>query len=450
MAEYSRSEPDEPDVMWGPDKNTKVSEGAGFRFDDEQDTFDKRPLRFARLKAFQVYLWHQVAFATHIIRYIQRWRSPWRDAYFVVYSLLGERALYNCLLPYLIWQVDPEFGSLYLLLLTLGTTLGNFLKNFFALPRPPPTALWVHKRLEDYGIPSTHTTNAVNMSLFITYWFWEPIVERRLQYLAVVVITWYIISMVLSRMYLGAHSHVDVIAGLLIGATFFSVWIKTHRSFSTFLSESWYSPFVVLLVFTVILLIHPRSVRPSPSHKNSAALLCLAYGVVLGMNRHVRRYSNFFWQRFFTSEICTGELAKFIARTVSARLLRFALSLSTTAVGLVVVFAIYSLSRLLLYLLFACLFRWTAAREIWSRLKYAHKKCSIPSFAPLDNFDHPQWQSQRRLDPIVDSSVHKDTKLVSGCAAIIVAGYVLTYFAPLCLNCLGLLGKYCSRGFLVV
>lgn len=102
---------------------------------------------------------------------------------------------------------------LYIFVFTLGATyifVDFIMKNLFQRqrPLPDPTAYWKFACPIDFGFPSTHATTAFAAAVILAYFDKKRSV-------------WYFILAVLvslSRIYLGCHYLIDVVAGALVGA----------------------------------------------------------------------------------------------------------------------------------------------------------------------------------------------------------------------------------------
>jgi hypothetical protein len=157
-------------------------------------------------------------------------------------SQLGDTGIYALLLPWLYWYCDERLGRLFLILLLIGTIIGNLGKNLFALPRPPSHLLIAKKKLHgtsrkslkskysslvlwtyylllllllllslslsllwywDFGLPSTHSLNAISLSTFVNVWLWQnlDIIKIPTTYIILmnVIFTWIALSTCVSR-----------------------------------------------------------------------------------------------------------------------------------------------------------------------------------------------------------------------------------------------------------
>lgn len=139
----------------------------------------------------------------------------------------------------------------------------------------------------DFGLPSIHSLNAVAMPWFFLYFTWDTYTSQTTKILLVIAFALYSLSMFVSRMYLAAHSHVDVISGIIIGIPVLTIWINVHTYVNQFLIGNPYSFQIMAVISVLVILFHPRSSRPSPSWSYTIALLGIALGATLGISHSV-------------------------------------------------------------------------------------------------------------------------------------------------------------------
>lgn len=224
----------------------------------------------------------------------QRSRSKFLDHYFTQAANLGSHTFYVLLLPLSFWLGYSLFGRNLVYVLAFGVYLTNFLKDYLCLPRPlsPPLhRLTMSKDSAlEYGFPSTHTANAVSVSLLVATVlvrsYREEVQQTGEPHLAFYVImhiinTIYILSLVAGRIYCGMHGFLDLAGGALIGIF---VYLFVGPAFAWFLNtlmtfQSGIGVFVCATTAILFLIrIHPEPADDCPCFEDSVAFL----GVLLG------------------------------------------------------------------------------------------------------------------------------------------------------------------------
>lgn len=145
-----------------------------------------------------------------LILWLQSFRSPWLDAFFIAITGTAEENLITFIAVMLYWCVSPLVGLRFLLVLLFSGYLNTGLKDLFHTPRPPPEQVWVATPPDGtFAFPSGHTQNAAALWSYLACHY-----QQRLLIVAAVVL---IPLVALSRLYLGAHWLVDVLGGIAIG-----------------------------------------------------------------------------------------------------------------------------------------------------------------------------------------------------------------------------------------
>ena len=91
--------------------------------------------------------------------------GPWFIIPMKFFSALGVEEFYTLVLPLLYWCVDASLGLRIGSMLLISTNLFQFLKRFFAVPRP----FWLDPRVQahitetSFGFPSGHAQNAASI-----------------------------------------------------------------------------------------------------------------------------------------------------------------------------------------------------------------------------------------------------------------------------------------------
>ena len=146
-----------------------------------------------------------------MIRWVQSFSNPFLDGFFQFITTLGEDMFFILVIALVFWCMDKDFGyKMGFAYLTSGI-VNTVIKEICRIPRPIGYPGIRSLRLETaggYSFPSGHTqqTAVFWYSLMLEY-------RKRWTYIAGGIL----IALVgLSRVYLGVHTPLDVIGGILI------------------------------------------------------------------------------------------------------------------------------------------------------------------------------------------------------------------------------------------
>jgi hypothetical protein len=146
-----------------------------------------------------------------------------------------------------------------------GFIFGNMLKNLFAIPRPNPRLITRVRPsdADDYSWPSTHALQAVSLPLWFGWylafhWGWASpkffLVFIPLALIWAALISW-------SRLYLGAHTVQDLVAGWVVGLVISTIYCFICADIEARLMARDTQRASQIVAFSVlILLLHPMEV----------------------------------------------------------------------------------------------------------------------------------------------------------------------------------------------
>jgi len=137
--------------------------------------------------------------------------SPALDGVMRALSFFGDEMFFSAFVPFLYWCVDAALGLRVLAILVGSDFVNGVVKWAVHAPRP----FWVDERVKAlslesaYGVPSGHAQNAAAI--------WPTLARVVGSPWATIVAMLLILSISISRMYLGVHFPQDVVAGWVIG-----------------------------------------------------------------------------------------------------------------------------------------------------------------------------------------------------------------------------------------
>jgi len=213
---------------------------------------------------------------------LQGWHTPLLDFYFRFTTFLGLEEFFLLALPAIYWLYNKKLGRRLVYLLVLTSWVNETLKNFFQLPRPPlPLA-----QAEDviFGLPSGHAQNGALL------WGYAALKLRGLGRWILWLAVWIVLSISFSRLDLGVHYPMDVLAGLFVGTLLLAgaVWAEPRL-------ERWYGGLstgqvVILagLLAVLMLVLQPTGGQLWPV-ENAASEAGLLFGVLIGLDMERRR-----------------------------------------------------------------------------------------------------------------------------------------------------------------
>jgi membrane-associated phospholipid phosphatase len=182
-------------------------------------------------------------------------------------SLLGNEEFFLLLLPLVYLCIDRRRGWRLGLLLLLGDALNVCLKYALALPRP----YWIDPSVRalstdvSYGLPSSHAQNAAAI--------W-PFLARRKALAWRIGVALLVAGIALSRVFLGVHFLIDVLAGVLLGVLFLALFLKIEpRATRAFAAQSVTRQIAIALAISALVIFAfalAQSLAPSRSSEEWA------------------------------------------------------------------------------------------------------------------------------------------------------------------------------------
>nr|UCK81541.1 sphingosine-1-phosphate phosphatase 1 [Arenicola marina] len=195
---------------------------------------------------------------------------------------LGNELFYILFFPWWFWNIDGYVGRRLCLFWALFMYLGQAAKDIIKWPRPasPPVVRMEKRYALEYGMPSTHSMVGAGVPfgiLFLTY--------GRYKYdfgICCFGATLWCCLVAFSRLYLGMHSILDVIAGLLFVFSLMPVVLPFMDAIDNAILTHPWSPALCLLIPLVMCLAYPTLDRWSTARGDTTLILAVAAGISVG------------------------------------------------------------------------------------------------------------------------------------------------------------------------
>ncbi|KYQ90054.1 sphingosine-1-phosphate phosphatase [Tieghemostelium lacteum] len=293
-----------------------------------------------------------------IVKKIQSYRNAFLDFYMGAASLLGEEIFYITSLPLSSWVFSRYLAMELTVVLSLSIGIGNMLKNTFQLPRP--RGVWTNTPPQmDHGLPSTHTTSAFSIScyFFVFCYLLYPEISKDF-YLsatsAFMAVTIWSLSVMISRLYNGHHTPMDVCAGLAIGiSVVLSMTYKLRFVIETVVENA--SPIGVFFYFLyhcAVLIFHPQPKSPTPAYPETGLVSGTALGPVIAVwltSHHLKIQPSSVFESTEFLQNCNPLISMLRSNG-------FILNLSRFLVGIVLTLLVKIFSKKLYYFIYRLIF----------------------------------------------------------------------------------------------
>ncbi|XP_062378400.1 sphingosine-1-phosphate phosphatase 1 [Sardina pilchardus] len=202
---------------------------------------------------------------------------------------LGNELFYITFFPFVIWNVDPYVSRRLIVVWVWVMYVGQCTKDLIRWPRPasPPVVKVEMFYNSEYSMPSTHAMSgtAIPLSLFLlTYGRWEyPFLVG-----FTLALSWCVL-VCLSRIYMGMHSILDIIMGILYSLLILLVCGPALEPIDRFnLSHRW-APLLIVSLHVGLGLFSFTLDTWSTSRGDTAQILGSGAGVALAshLNTHL-------------------------------------------------------------------------------------------------------------------------------------------------------------------
>lgn len=200
---------------------------------------------------------------------------------FTLGTELGNELFYISFFPFLTWNVDPFVARRLIAIWVWVMYLGQCTKDLVRWPRPasPPVVKLEVFYDSEYSMPSTHAMSgtAVPLGLFLlTYSRWEYPFFLGFG----LALTWSVL-VCMSRVYMGMHSVLDVIAGFLYSLLILAVFYPFLDAIDEFNLSSRFAPALTVSLHAALGLFSFTLDTWSTSRGDTAQILGTGAGIAV-------------------------------------------------------------------------------------------------------------------------------------------------------------------------
>ena len=255
--------------------------------------------------------------------------------FFQIITHLGNEIFYFMFLPILSWFYNAQISYLTTLSWAVMMFVGQAAKDIIKIARPetPPVVKMQDRYLLEYGFPSTHAMAMVNIA--ITF---STLVYQDLNYsseyasiiISVITISAFItFSVCLSRIYLGMHSYLDILGGVMFALVYSLIFLRYSSAIMWFIKQGVLSAVIQCSLFIFMCLMYPCKNRWSPARADTFLIMGAAIGLSMAVGVRYSLNLNDIGKLSYDTRMrndlfCLLLLCRFLVGIIPVLLVRFA------------------------------------------------------------------------------------------------------------------------------
>ncbi|KOC63517.1 Sphingosine-1-phosphate phosphatase 1 [Habropoda laboriosa] len=195
---------------------------------------------------------------------------------------LGDEIFYCTFIPFWLWNIDGVVGRRVVLVWAIIMTTGQILKDVICWPRPacPPAVRLQMKWSEEYGMPSTHAMIGISIPFSVVLFTMN-------RYIYPVSIGWTIAIMwctlvCMSRLYLGMHTVLDILAGLILAILLLIPLIPLVDITDYYILSNIWALTILIAISIGVIVYYPCGKKWTPTRGDTTMVVSVTTGVHLG------------------------------------------------------------------------------------------------------------------------------------------------------------------------
>ncbi|KAI4497383.1 hypothetical protein M0802_007394 [Mischocyttarus mexicanus] len=195
---------------------------------------------------------------------------------------LGDEVFYSAFIPFWFWNIDGAVGRRVVLVWAIVMSIGQALKDIICWPRPacPPAVRLQSKWAQEYGMPSTHAMIGISIPFSVLIFTINRYIYSFPIGFAIAFLWCTLICT--SRLYLGMHTVLDIVAGLLLAIALMIPLIPLVDVLDYYIiTKAWVVILLILISITAIVY-YPSSDKWTPTRGDTTMVVSVTAGVHAG------------------------------------------------------------------------------------------------------------------------------------------------------------------------
>jgi len=202
--------------------------------------------------------------------------------FFHVGAAMGNEVFYCLFFTFWFWNVDGAIARKVAIVWAMYMYLGQATKDIMEMPRPatPPVVKLEKRYIQEYGFPSTHAMVASGLPLSL-------LVLSYSRYninlpLSIALVLTFCAWVCASRLYLGMHSLLDVIAGSLYSILILVIVLPFLDRIDHFQLTNPYAPYLLMALGLAVCYFYPSLRQWSTARGDTTIIISVVVGFSIG------------------------------------------------------------------------------------------------------------------------------------------------------------------------
>lgn len=195
---------------------------------------------------------------------------------------LGDEIFYSSFIPFLFWNIDGAVGRRVVLVWAIIMTIGQALKDIICWPRPacPPAVRLQNKWSQEYGMPSTHAMVGLAIPFSIVLFTMNKYIYPFFTGFFIALVWCILVSM--SRLYLGMHTVLDIIVGLILTVALMIPLVPLVDITNSYIITSFWLSAILMIISIAVIVYYPLSDKWTPTRSDTAMVVSVTAGIHMG------------------------------------------------------------------------------------------------------------------------------------------------------------------------